>query len=636
MHGQEKTAESIILHEPLTSFKTGESLEIRAKTSMDVEGLRIYYRYPNIKQFQARNLERQEGNSYFFKLETSEIPGLGFEYYLAAQKNGQTFFAPAEAPRELYQAKATSVGPLPEMGAELPTGETMAEKQKFKLPAEIGGSIQAVLRDPEAPPEAEKIKSNGNIRVFTKYQKNNFNLNVDSNFALASTPLADQKRLDLSNLSLSLNAGPHTLSAGDLNLNESEYSVYGFGRRGMDYLFNNQKAYIHLFDANSQEIKGFQGFGLPNRKANILGGALGYKFFGEAFSLKAIYLAGKDDPQLGRNVGFSSNYAPRKGNVLALTEETKLFQNKLTVTGEFARSSYDGDTRDGVQSKTDNALRLGGILSLGKFSIGANYRHIGKDFNPIGYQFFTNDRKNYDANIGLNIGKFNIRGAYTVSRDNVENNPSSATTTNRNFNGALDWLASEKLTFNFSYKQDRQKTEMNQEANASLQDSVAHQLSGALNLNLSRAAMITFSLTDAQISSQNNPQTNNLNLTANLGGTFRAGDFFSIMPTLSYSEMRNKFSGVTTSSWNSFFTAELNFIPQVLATSLSGSYMKTGGDPQNTSNTLTLSWNLNVSSQKLIKLGNIILSLRGNYNRTSSAATSKSYLSLFLQTDFTF
>ena len=127
---------------------------------------------------------------------------------------------------------------------------------------------------------------------------------------------------------------------------------------------------------------------------------MGYKFLRDMISLKAIYLAGKDDPNQGVNVGFSSFVQTRKGSVASLAEETYLFQNRLILTGEVAQSRFDENAQDEEGSKTDLAWKLGGNVSSGVLTTGAIYRRIGGDFNSIGFPYFTNDREGVEANIG--------------------------------------------------------------------------------------------------------------------------------------------------------------------------------------------------------------------------------------------
>jgi len=450
-------AESII-HSPVTDFEHGGVIEFRAGSSIDVDRVLIYYRYEGISEFQVRSFEREEGSSFLFLFDTSQLPGLEFDYYLESQKGEKIIRMPDNAPVDVFHVMGESAEPIPDIPDEFPSVEEEVKKSKFKLPLNITGSIETKIHDPQAAPDVKKTRANGNIRVFTSYNKNDLGVNFDSNFSYTNTPYEGNKNIDLSNMVLSINKGSHTLTAGDININESEYTVSGLGRRGMEYSFNNQKMYLHVFDVNSQQPLGFQGFGFPKSSISIFGGAVSYKLFKDAVSLKAVYLAGKDDPSAGRNVGYDSFNTARKGSVIALVEETTLFQNKVALNGEFARSSYDGDLDDDQDVLADNAWRLGGNIAVSILSLSGNYHHIGKNFNPIGYQYFTNNKKGYDTNLGLNFGKVSLNSAYAFTRDNVENDPTEATTNNTNLNSSLMWMISEKVSFNFGYSRNKQKS----------------------------------------------------------------------------------------------------------------------------------------------------------------------------------
>ena len=631
-----ETGSESIIHSPVTDFEHGGVIEFRAGSSPDVDGVLIYYRYEGISEFQVRSFEKEEGLGFLFLFDTSQLPGLEFEYYLEAQKGEKTLRMPDNAPADVFNVVGESAEPIPDIPEEFPSVEEEVKKSKFKLPLNITGSIETKIHDPQATPDVKKTRANGNIRVFTSYDKNDLRVNFDSNFSYTNTPYEGNKNIDLSNMALSINKGNHTLTAGDININESEYSVSGLGRRGMEYSFNNQKMYLHVFDVNTQQPLGFQGFGFPKSQISIFGGAMGYKLFKDAVSLKAIYLTGKDDPSAGRNVGYDSFTTARKGSVIALVEETMLFQNKVVLNGEFARSGYDGDLDDEQDIISDNAWRLGGNVALSIFSLSGNYHHIGKDFNPIGYQYFTNNKKGYDTNLGLNFGKVSLNGTYAFTRDNVEDDPTEATTNNTNMNSSLMWMISDKVSFNFGYSRNKQKTSILQGMIPYDQDSLTGQFTGSLSMMLSGAANISLSVTNSGMSSKNNPQMDNLNLTVNLGGSLRAGNILAIMPSFSYSEMTNKFLDETTRTYNTFINTEINFIQQVLALSFNGSYTRSEGGPMTDSSTFNILGNLNLSLQRIINLGNIILSLRGNYNRMQMASFTNSYFTLMLQTDFSF
>ncbi|MFC2166599.1 hypothetical protein ACFLQZ_01385 [Acidobacteriota bacterium] len=630
--GQEESLRTFIEHKPVKTFQAGQEIQIHVTALSEVEWMRIHFRSEGILDFQVRNMEKEEQNSYFYLFDTSELLGLKFEYYFEARKDDRSIRLPENVPEDYFLAQSESIEQPPETPQEIsPEQET-----KFKLPLQVMGSIQAKLKNPQASAVTQKSRADGNFQISTQMNRNNYQLSLASNFNYTTIPSKGQNVLDLSKLSIKINRGKHLFTAGDVSLMESEYTVYGLGRRGLDYTYNNQKTYIHLFDVNTQQPLGFQGFGLPKTGLNLLGGAIGHRFFNNNFSLKAVYLSGKDDPSLGRNVGFSSFYTARKGQVMALIQEGNLFKNTLALRGEIAYSIYDGNLEDEKESKSDTAWKIGGNYSRGKFTLGANYRHVGRDFNTIGYQYFTSNRNNMDTTIGLNLGKISINGSFVNSRDNVDNNPNESTTKNHRVNSSLMWMVSKKISMNFSYNRNKQTTESDSQNSTLYQNSLTNQISSSLNLSLSQKVTLNFSLNNSVLTSQNNPSTDNSNFMVNLGGSFRWKNFLSLMPTFSYSRMAYKSTGIKTQSYSTFFSAELNFIPQILTTSLSGSYSKMSGSQMNVSTNFNLSGNIMFYLQKLIKIANIMVSLRSSYTLSESAFLTNSYFTLLLQTDFMF
>lgn len=339
---------------------------------------------------------------------------------------------------------------------------------------------------------------------------------------------------------------------------------------------------------------------------------------------------------MGINTGYSYFQESRKGNVIALIEETRLFDNRLTINGEFARSNYDGDLDDETGMIDDKAWKLGGSYTHGIFSLGARYRFIGKHFNPIGYQYFTNDRKSYEANIGINMGRVNVNGMFVSASDNVDDDPSEYTTESINGNLNVTWNVTQKMVLSFGYQRDEQNTSAAQEQMNFLQDSQNNSFSGSMNLSIGTSGSINFSLIAAGISSRNNPQNDTRNLTVNLGGSLRAGQILTLMPSIGFTEMTRSYTDETMKIFNAFITGELNLFPQVMTVSLAGSYSQSESEYMGKMKNINFSGNINFFLQKWVNAGNIILTLRGMLTQSESSGFSNSFGSLILQTDFSF
>ena len=353
--------------------------------------------------------------------------------------------------------------------------------------------------------------------------------------------------------------------------------------------------------------------------------------------MKAVYLSGKDDPTLGVNVSESYFSARgRKGSVFALIEETNLFQNKLTLGAEYARSDFDGDTSDAAGSRKDSAWRVGGTFRSGIVQAGAVYRFIGGTFNPIGFQYFANDRRGLEANVGLAKGKFSLTGMFQSMRDNVKGEAERDTTSNASGNLNFGWNVSNKVSLNLGYQRSEQDTSRDNATPLFPQDSVTDQVSGAVMVTFSPSASLNLQLADARASSKSSPQGNNRGLNVNVGGSFRVGNTLSFSPTLGYANAKNMFTGERQLTYNSFLTAEITIVPEWFTTSVQGGYSRSDNGSMGVSDALNLSGMLSLQLKKLIKAGTVSLSVRGNYGRTKMTGFSNSVSAILAQCDFSF
>jgi hypothetical protein len=621
-------------HTALMSFKRGEKVIISAKAP-GARWVRVFFRYPGVEKFQVRKMDKKENNDFSYAIDSREITGASFDYYLEGESNGEVAFWPSGAPVSFLSVAGEGGGDIPPIPADLPPPE--APKAAVNWPVNLTGTAQAALYENEESAVPRDTQGAGNVHVAANYQKDGLGVVFDSNLSYSNTPVRGERNFDLSNMALAVTRNGHSLKAGDVNITESEFTIQGFGRRGLEYAYSGASGSVHIFDINSQQPRGFDGFGVPKAALSILGGAVGYKFFKDAVSLKAVYLAGKDDPRLGANVGEAYfNAGARKGSVMSLIEETSLFQNKLVLGGEFARSRFDGNLADESGSQADNAWRLGGTFRSGIFQAGGIYRYIGKAFNPIGFQYFTGDRRAIEGNVGLAGGAFSLMGGFAVAKDNVKRDPSLDTTEIRNGNLNFMWSVSPKVSVSLGYQANGQDTTRDQGDPFFPQDSRTNQVSGALTLMPSSSVNLNFQVANSDVSSKTSPQGNNRGLNLTLGGAFRAGEILSISPSLGYSNARNKFSGEKQLAVNAFVAAELSILREWLSTSFQGGYNRADNGSMGISEQTSLSGLVNFHLKKLIKVGTVILSIRGNYGRTKMPGYAKTISSALAQCDFSF
>jgi hypothetical protein len=631
LSAQDVPGRFLIEHSPVVSYRSGESVAIAARAA-ETRWMRVFFRFPGVAEFQVRKMHKGAEGEFTYVLDSREVTGMSFDYYVEAEKKGEITFLPAGGPGSFFTVNCEG-GAAPEVPGDLPP----PVRAKVTWPVHLTGTAQAVIyeKDELATPRDTSVA--GNVRLAANYQKGNTNVTFDSNFSYSNTPVQGEKDIDLSNMAVSVAHDNHTLKAGDVNITESEFTVQGLGRRGLEYAYTGSKASVHVFDINSQQPRGFDGFGVPRPALSIFGGAVGYKFFKDAVSVKAVYLSGKDDPRRGVNVSEAFfNATGRKGNVFAVVEETNLFRNKLTLGAEFARCDFDGDLSDEAGSKSDSAWRIGGAFRSGILQAGAVYRFIGGAFSPIGFQFFANDRKGLEANLGLSKGRLSLMGTFMSMKDNVKGEADRDTTENMNGNLNFMWNVSDKVSLNVGYQRSEQDTSRDQGSPLFPQDSVTDQLSGALMLNFSPSASVNLQVANAAASSKSSPQGNNTGLNLNLGGSFRAGNVLSVAPTLGYSNAKNKFTGERQLTYNSFLTAEVTIVPEWLSTSFQGGYTRSDNGSMGVSDALNLSGLVSVQLKNLIKAGTVSLSIKGNYGRTKMTGFSNTVSAVLAQCDFSF
>lgn len=619
-------------HIPYENFNYGEKIYIKIDIKTKVRETRIYFKYDGIEQSQIRNMEKKN-SSYIYELDTSLYAPKNFQYYFEMKINNEMFYFPEGAPENTFNITAKNIEEIPEIPQGIPSPQE--EEASLAFPMDLNGDLEHRIAEKEQT-EEKKTNASGNIRIYPSYQREGkISIYLDSNFSMTDNPLPEEEKVDLSNMTLKFEKNNNSLNFGDLNINESEYSVYGLGRRGIDWLYDSKKVYLHLFDISSQQPKGFKGFGIPKSNISIFGSVFGYKFFDDKFLIKTIYLSGKDDPGEGVNIDSSELYQRRKGSVIAIIEEAKLINNKLSIKSEFAKSKYDDNFEDEEGSASDKAYKAGVDFSSGSFFFGINYNYIGKDFNPIGYQFFSNDRKGYSSVLGFNLGVANIQTSFNSEEDNVENDPQRLKTKNNRGNLSFSTNLSQRVSLNIAYSKGKQKTYQNSEEVPG-QDSKTKELTGSISFNVKNNSNIIFSVASSSLSSEFMPENESNSLNANLGGFFRAGNFFTINPLIGYSLSKNEFTNEETKTYNTFISGEFYFIPSILYLNFTAGYNKSLETNDFEAECFNTNTGINFDLGSLIKKFQAILSLKGNYLKNKTNGLETSNYKAFIQLSFSF
>lgn len=604
-------------HMPLSSFEPGRKLVFRAATTAPADWMTLYFRTPEVPAFQARPMAKSgSAPGFVFELDTGTLASSSFEYYLEAEKGGERITLPARAPEALIRVNASGGEAVPGLPEDLPS--PAAELVQFSLPIHANGTFEASFAEQNSAAGAVDPNLNGNLRVSVETRDSRgLGFMSDGNFALSNMPVPGGKKVDLSNMMVSLTSGGHAVRAGDLIVNESEFTAAGYNRRGIEYAFESPAFTLHAFDLSSQLMKGFKGIGVPPASNNVFGAAAGVKLFKDMIALKAIYVGGKDDPSMAGNLGVSSSFQSRKGNVISLIEETRLFNNAFSLRAEYALSNYDANVEDESPRDKDHAYLFGAGLALGGFSVNAAYRFVGLAFNSIGLQYIASDRKGVDANFQFAKGPVSFQAQVNQQQDNVRSDPSRLTTKGLTGNALANLTLSQALMLNAGYRLVDQKS-YEDGASESVQDTVTNELSGGLVLNLSTAFSLNAALTQSKLTSRSNPAGDAEGLTINVGTMLRLGEIFSLAPTLGVSRTKTIQSGEENTTLNGFLTGEIFIIRKVLSFQFAGSYNRMAMTVMATQRTFEVLGGANVYVGELLKLGQLMVSLKGQLRETDS------------------
>ncbi len=613
------------------SFNYGEKFSIEVSVKVVPKYTRIYFRYSGIEEYQVRDMQKMNG-TYNFEIDTSLYASPYFEYYIEVLIEENPIYFPEGAPQNIIKIEAKNEELVPSIPQDFPLP---SEEEKFIFPLDLNGDVEHLINEKEES-EENKTESSGNIRIYPSYKsKSGFSAELDANFNMTSNPLPEEKKIDLSDMNLKFSKDNNSFNIGDLNISESEYSISASGRRGLNYLYQNQKAYINIFDISSQQPKGFDGFGIPKSKISIYGSAIGYNLFDGRLSLKTIYLKGKDNPNEGTNVNSSELYQAREGSIISFLQELKLFKNTFSIKSEYAKSKYDENLEDDSRAISDKAYKIGTSFSSGFFAFGLNYNYIGKDFNSIGYQYFLNNRKGYDSNINFNFTRFSLALNLFSLQDNSEDDPDEFTTKNKSGNLNILLNPTDKFSINFSLRKDKQKTYLGDEEVLG-QDSITNEFSGSFSINLSQSSTLLFSYANSSLSSEYNPESESSTSTINIGGSFRKGNNFSLNPSIGYGVSKNEFTEDENKTFNIFLNGNFYFIPSILSLNISTGLIKNKDPLDQKTDTINATANLSFDLGNLVKKFQSVISINGSYMKNKTEIDENTDYKVYAQLSFSF
>ncbi|MBN1277633.1 MAG: hypothetical protein JXA35_09090 [Deltaproteobacteria bacterium] len=639
-----------IEHSPPSEFVYPESLEFSLKTSEQVQVVKIFFLRPGFNDYQLRIMKKGEDGTYHYRLDTSALTSPEISYYFEIKAANQVIHYPQNAPEEAIILKGTAREPLPSDGIRPQARFTEATGVKDSLPFQLdidsSSSWETVTHGNAASPfnQDKRFVTDNNVRISKSYKDKDLSVNFYSNAVHTNHPIQDMDRVALTNILLSTNCRNHTLNLGDVSIKGSRFTLDAFGRRGGEYQFKTDNFFFQAFDISSQQ-QGWEKV-IPGSQNNLYGGAIGFNALNDRFSFKTVYLEGKDDPAKGENV--SGTYlAKRKGRVLSFIPHLNLFDKKLGLFGEYASSRYDMDTSDDRGMESDDAWRVGGSFTSGYLRFGADYNHIGRDFDSIGNQnsiLFTPDREVYNFWAGLSSKKVMLNIKYSGEEDNVEDDPQRSTSTLHNIISGLTFLLTDSFTLNVGYQNSRQETHEKAGGGNRIQEKKADDYSLGFTCLIMPSSSIHGGVTYTSTDSRTDPDTEGNTMTASLGGSLYLGERLSVFPEFSYSETAFDLTDYRTKTYSGFLDSEYFIILKTLSVSTLSSYTRTDSDETAVSTgsdlnreDIQLTGNLNYYLPYFSRiLKKSVLSLKGGYIRCKTDAEKTDSYSIGVQFDFSF
>jgi hypothetical protein len=546
----------------------------------------IHYRTDGMKNFQIRKMQAAPGGIVSHCIFTENLYGRNIEYFVVEEKadgsrsvsltHTVTNFTQKESPEIYFQNNDAPV----------------SQGRKWEAPVNVNASLSTAtkLSDNSENP-GQNYTANGNLRLYKNIVKNNYQLDFDTNFTHIDPRNEEiEKRINLSGMIIRFKKGAMQWEAGDVAVNETEFTTSYLNRRGLRFEISGESLYLNSFYTNSQQKTGFDGFGIPDAKAGIFGAVAGVNLK-NTLKLRGMFMTGKDN--LDSKTIYSNDNPYRAGDMFSLWGELNLFKNRMQLSGEISSSNYGSAQKEAdIQKESDTAWKAGIKYNQGILSFNADYEEIGDQFNSIANLFLQNDREGLSTNLGLNIKTFSMNLSY-IDKKTCIHDPNQDMLHQKRAGTTLNWGIGNHLRIGADLSQDNLDYDSSTGLQTSSSDMNTYNFSASfgymagangLNLNLGKTESVNF--------------TSNLN--ASLALNLRFGQFMTLNPTLGYQENENLGDGSKSTVYNFYLNSEITLIPNYFSLTLSASYMNNESE-YSTSSSWSANANLNFFAAKIFK-----------------------------------
>ena len=632
-----RPAESV--HQPPPPYDARQAIILELKPEGPIEWASLYVRGPQESDFRAVAFADAGAGLWKASIEASLHKGRELGYYLVYKSGGAFRYLPETAPAELFSLRPQPLpsGPPPISGPA-PAGPAPAAGPATgsAFPLRLEGSGDLRVFESAAAPGDNGFHHTENLSLDYRNQGGKVQLDLTSRLSYTDQPLPGLDSAGLSNLRLEAVMGAHTLRFGDLSVAESEFSIAGSGRRGMEYQFAAGGFTLHAFTLATQQLSGFRGIGIPPSGAGLFGGALGYALPGRELALKVVYASGTDDPSQGVASTVLPLFKPRQGQILTFVGLSDLFQGAWHMEGELALSHMDSDTTDTLPAVSGTAWRIQSRLSLGSFSLDAHTRQVDKAFDTIGAPFFTADRSSLGFNAAYSLGIVHVEAGYTQDSTKGSNDPLDILAKNRQINAGLALTTTGGLTVRLGITRSDQEASQN---NLALPEGalVSTGLSASVDVVLGAGGTLSASFQSDDIKSDAAPDRSGRTLAFTLGGSFGDGKRLSLVPGISYSAITNPVDNSQTTTLAAYLNGRVGLWGEHLFVTASGFYNRLAPPAGDDATSLGLDGGLLLETGTwLPDWGRLGLSLRAGVSSSRFGGVKTDDARVYIRAEFAF
>lgn len=556
----------------ITPEVPGGTLIVQAKAPPGTEWVVLFHRKAGEAEFETLTLVKGENGLFSARADAVLPLGVPLQCYVASRGTAGIATRPAEAPAAVFNLNLPA--PEPEAAAGT-TAPPAPPPPKPHGPLYLDGSATDLVHRKVAVPNEPTLLAAGQVRLVLQQDEGDRHLAFGARLVYTDQPPPNQARWTVGDIQAVYQAGAHRLLAGDLMTQESEFTLGPGGRRGLDYSYTGQPTAAHLFALNTERQAGVTGLLWPVSGSEAYGGSLSRLWFGNSLRTKLVFLTGKDDPATAANLVTAFAAPLREGSTGALVVDGRFLENRLALSGEYARSLYTPDSRAGTPLEPDQAWRLATQWTDGGFSAQAGYRAVGQAFGTVGVAFFTGDRRLLDGSLALNRPTWGLSLAASDERTNPTGRVNLPQAWNQSQSLEARVVLSPSVTWRVGLRAGRQEAEVVANPLIPFSNSERAGLVTGFDLFLPPQVTLTFNAQADQLRATGAVATEGRSQAFSLGGTLGLGTWGRLAPNLSWSRILSQPGDQQTTLANAFLNAQFSLVPGRLTLLLNGGGSRT-------------------------------------------------------------